>query len=88
MEELASPGLVTKTWRIPPEEGALLARMHRAGQVHEVRYDGAESLVHATIPETFAAELARFVQLAKSQLTPNDGADDTFLQTSLAKPTK
>ena len=88
MEELASPGLVTRTWRLPSEESALLARIHRAGQVHEIRYQDADTLIHATLPQSFAAELARFVQLAKPKVPPNEPADDTFLQTSLVKPTK
>jgi GTPase len=88
MEELASPGLVTRTWRIPPEESALLARMHRAGQVHEVRYEGADTVMVATLPQSFAAEVARFVQVAKPQSAASAESDDTFLQTSLVKPTK
>jgi hypothetical protein len=88
MEELASPGLITRTWRLPPEESALLARIHRAGQVHEVRYEGADSVIVATLPQTFAGELARFMQVAKLETAPTEGGSDSFLETTLVKPTK
>src|SRR5687768_10166651 len=47
MEELANPAMITRTWRIPAGEAALLARLHRVAQVHEVRYDGADAVVLA-----------------------------------------
>jgi GTPase len=88
MEELASPGLVTRTWRIPSDEAALLARVHRVCQVHEVRYEGADTVIVATVPQSFAAELARFVQIATPDAEQIDADSDSFLQTTLLKPTK
>jgi GTPase len=85
MEELANPAMVTRTWRLPPDEPALLARVHREAQVHGIAYDGAHALVTATVSKKFAEELARFVHDVSEQSseTPDQ---PTFLQTSLVHP--
>lgn len=62
MAELASPGAVTRTLRIPQSESALLARLHRLGKVHQVEYSGEDTLMTVSLPERMAADLARFVQ--------------------------
>jgi len=62
MSELAAPGTVTRQLRIPPAESGLLARLHRQAQVHEIRYDGGDSLVTVTLSPKLAAECVRFLQ--------------------------
>ena len=62
MSELASPGMVTRELRLPPAESGLLARLHRVAKVHEVNYDGGDSLVTVTMPAKLGAECARFVE--------------------------
>jgi GTP-binding protein HflX len=69
MSELATPGTVTREWLIPPEEAALLARFHRAGQVHRISYEGADAVVAATLPVKFAGELARFLRVSTSDIS-------------------
>lgn len=86
MDELASPNSVTRTWRLPASEAALMARIHRNGQVHETRYDGADTIVTATLPTKFANELKPYIQSAESSATAESG-DDTFLQTRISEPT-
>ena len=67
MEELANPAMITRTWRIPAEEAALLARLHRTAQVHEVRYDGADAIVLATVPKKIADDLISFMHVANPE---------------------
>lgn len=61
MTELASPGNVTRELRIPAAEAGLLARLHREAQVHEIKYDGSDSIVTVTLSPRVAAECARFI---------------------------
>ena len=56
--------------------------------MREVRHDGADTIVVATVPQKIADELARFLQLAKPQAADSDQGGDTFLETFLAKPIK
>jgi GTPase len=88
MEELAGPSSVTREWRFPPEESAQVARLYRLGQVREVRHEGADTLVVATVPQKIAEDLARFVQVSNPQPVTSDKDGDTFLETILVKPTK
>jgi GTP-binding protein HflX len=74
MSELAAPGTVTRELRIPAAESGLLARLHREAKVHEIRYDGSDSLVTATLAARFAAECARYVQAPQKSRTPVRGA--------------
>jgi GTP-binding protein HflX len=62
MSELAAPGTITRELRLPASEGALLARLHRLGQVHAVTYDGSDVVVTAALPVKLAEEFSRFIQ--------------------------
>jgi GTPase len=86
MDDLAGPGSVTKTWCFPGEESARLAMVHRCGQVRDIQYEGSNTIVTATVPEKIAADLAQFLQVANSQPAPD--REDSFLETTIAKPTK
>ena len=78
MTGLAAPGTVTRELRIPASEAGLLARLHRDAQVHEIKYDGSDSLVTVTLSQRLAAECARFVQAPqaarkKTRVRPSKG---------------
>ena len=62
MTALAAPGTVTRELRIPASESGLLARLHREAQVHEIAYDGSDSLVTVTLSQRLATECAKYVQ--------------------------
>jgi GTP-binding protein HflX len=47
-------------FRIPTNESALLAEIHRAGHVLDIRYDGDDAILHAHVPPELSAKLARF----------------------------
>jgi GTP-binding protein HflX len=47
--------------RIPISEGALVAEIHRAGRVLEVRYEGEDAIILAHIPPHLEQKLAQFV---------------------------
>jgi GTP-binding protein HflX len=70
MSELASPGTLTRKLRIPPNEAGLIARLHRETQVHEITYDGADTLLTVTIPSRLTRDCARFMQ-------GDEGPDDS-----------
>ncbi len=74
MTELAAPGTVTRRLRIPAGESGLLARLHREGQVHEVAYEGSDSLVTATISQRLAADCARFIEAPDASKPGGRGA--------------
>ncbi|MEI6034320.1 MAG: GTPase HflX [Verrucomicrobiae bacterium] len=48
------------TYRIPSNSSALLAEIHRAGHVLDIRYDGDDALVHAHVPQELSARLAAY----------------------------
>lgn len=83
MSELAAPGIITRELVIPAAESGVLARVHREGQVHEVRYEGDEAIVTATLPQKLFTDLARFVRKGgePSDIEPAQPGK-TFLQTS------
>jgi len=45
-------------YRIPSNESALLAEIHRAGHVLDIRYDGDDAILQAHVPPELAARLA------------------------------
>ena len=47
-------------FRIPTNESALLAEIHRAGHVLEIRYDGDDAIIHAHVPPELSAKLAPY----------------------------
>jgi len=48
------------TYRIPSNASALLAEIHRAGHVLDIRYDGDDALVQAHVPAELSARLSAF----------------------------
>lgn len=54
--EMAAPGTVTRALRLPPSQAGLVARLHQHGKVHEVSYDGADTMLTVTIPPRMAPE--------------------------------
>jgi GTPase len=79
MSEYAAPGTVTRTLRLPVSESALIARLHRTAQVHDVAYEGEDTLLTVTLSTRQADELQRFI-------LPNDHGkkDVSFLETNPA----
>ena len=66
MNELASPGTLTRNLRLPPSEAGLIARLHREAQVHKITYDDADTLLTVTIPARLTRDCARFMQSDES----------------------
>jgi GTP-binding protein HflX len=71
MSELASPGTLTRNLRIPAGEAGLVARIYREARVHQISYDGADTLITATLAGRLTRDCARFMQ---SDETPRDSA--------------
>lgn len=59
--EWVANGAVTRELRLPAGSGAVLARLHREGRVHEVEHLGEEMRVVVTLPERLRDALAEFV---------------------------
>lgn len=59
--EWVANGAVTRELRLPATSGALLARLHREGKVHEVEHLGEETRVVATLPQRLRDTFAEFV---------------------------
>ena len=49
-------------FRIPPDQSALIAEIHRVGHVLDLRYDGDDALIIAHVPPHLEAKLARYSQ--------------------------
>ena len=47
-------------FRIPSDQSALIAEIHRVGHVLELRYDGDDALIMAHVPPHLEAKLARY----------------------------
>jgi GTP-binding protein HflX len=47
-------------FRIPSDQSALIAEIHRVGHVLELRYDGDDALIIAHVPPHLEAKLARY----------------------------
>lgn len=77
MAEMAAPGTVTRALRLPPQQAGLIARLHQHGKVHEISYDGADTLLTVTIPPRMAEECEPYanhngVQQCETFLETND----------------
>lgn len=55
-------------YALPPNQSALLAEIHRVGDVTRLHYQGEMTIVEAIVPSHLAVRLASFVQL--SQIDP------------------
>src|SRR5207248_6039231 len=58
-------------FRIPSDQSALIAEIHRVGHVLELRYDGEDAVIVAHVPPHLEAKLARY-----SNRNTLDNADD------------
>jgi len=47
-------------FRIPSDQSALIAEIHRVGHVLELRYDSDDALIIAHVPPHLEAKLARY----------------------------
>jgi GTP-binding protein HflX len=79
MAEMASPGTVTRALRIPASQSGLVARLHKHGKVHEVSYDGADTLLTVTMSARLAAECEPFSDVHNPAQTAQN---ETFLETN------
>jgi len=62
MTALAAPGTVTRELRIPAAESGVLARLHREAHVHDIKYDGGDSIVTVTLSQRLASVCGKYVQ--------------------------
>jgi GTP-binding protein HflX len=58
-DELSSWRLRSR-FRIPTNESALLAEIHRVGHVLELRYEGDDAVIVAHVPPQLEQKLTRF----------------------------
>jgi hypothetical protein len=49
-------------FRIPANESALIAEIHRVGHVLELRYEGNDALIVAHVPPDLAQKLERYAE--------------------------
>jgi YD repeat-containing protein len=47
-------------YKIPANESALIAEIHRVGHVLELRYDGDDAIITAHVPPQLQHRLSRF----------------------------
>ena len=69
LSELAGQGSVRLEFRLPNTRSDLLARLHREGTVHSVRYERDFTLVTATISERALAAFANFLNVPAGEPT-------------------
>ena len=60
LENALSSWRLRSRFRIPANESALLAEIHRVGHVLEVRYEGDDALIVAHVPPHLEQKLARY----------------------------
>jgi GTP-binding protein HflX len=63
LESALSSWRLRSRFRIPANESALLAEIHRVGHVLELKYDGDDALIVAHVPPDLAQKLERYVIL-------------------------
>src|SRR6476659_1477835 len=62
LEETLSSWRLRSRFRIPSNESALIAEIHRVGHVLELRYEGNDALIIAHVPPDLAQKLERFAE--------------------------
>jgi GTP-binding protein HflX len=62
LEEALSSWRLRSQFRIPANESALIAEIHRVGHVLELRYEGSDAIVVAHVPPDLAQKLERYAQ--------------------------
>jgi len=60
LEEALSSWRLRSRFRIPANESALIAEIHRVGHVLELRYEGNDALLVAHVPPDLAQKLERY----------------------------
>src|SRR3989442_3034176 len=62
LEEALSSWRLRSRFRIPTNETALIAEIHRVGHVLELRYDGNDAVILAHVPPNLAQKLERYAE--------------------------
>jgi GTP-binding protein HflX len=62
LEEALDSWRLRSRFRIPANESALIAEIHRVGHVLELRYEGNDALIVAHVPPDLAQKLERYSQ--------------------------
>src|SRR5206468_6580559 len=60
LESTLSSWRLRSRFRIPANESALIAEIHRVGHVLELRYEGNDALMVAHVPPDLAQKLERY----------------------------
>jgi GTP-binding protein HflX len=60
LENALSSWRLRSRFRIPSNESALIAEIHRVGHVLELRYEGNDALIVAHVPPNLAQKLERY----------------------------
>jgi GTP-binding protein HflX len=60
LENALSSWRLRSRFRIPSDQSALIAEIHRVGHVLELRYEGDDALIVAHVPPELAQKLARY----------------------------
>jgi GTP-binding protein HflX len=60
LQQALSSWRLRSSFRIPANESALIAEIHRVGHVLELRYEGDDALVVAHVPPHLEQKLSRF----------------------------
>jgi hypothetical protein len=62
LEHTLSSWRLRSRFRIPANESALIAEIHRVGHVLELRYNGNDAVILAHVPPDLAQRLERYAQ--------------------------
>jgi GTPase len=62
LEHALSSWRLRSRFRIPANESALIAEIHRVGHVVELRYEGSDALIVAHVPPDLAQKLDRYAE--------------------------
>jgi len=62
LEEALGSWRLRSRFRIPANESALIAEIHRVGHVLELRYEGSDALIVAHVPPDLAQKLERYAE--------------------------
>ncbi|HCP90672.1 MAG TPA: hypothetical protein DIT76_01280 [Spartobacteria bacterium] len=63
LQEALSSWRLRSRFRIPSNESAVIAEIHRAGHVLELKYEGDDALIVAHVPPDLAQKLERYAKL-------------------------
>ena len=62
LEEALGSWRLRSRFRIPANESALIAEIHRVGHVLELRYEGNDAVIVAHVPPDLAQKLERYAE--------------------------